>query len=215
MQTTSHRSLPKLIKALVNVLDSNEPPYPLPSSVTDTIQLYLERYRDISELDSQRLQDELLNLYNKLVVNEEGKHAVFLAFLRRLRPAILGTARLLQWWDLLSKPTIEGMSSHKGVVIDARDMLLSVLVFDEDDDMDGEKARTSASLVDKLLQLYLERTSIPGPNSDLDLLDDEKSAFIAGHLEAVVVAYGRKKPKVSVFNEHERISFRSLTRHFR
>lgn len=180
----------------MNVFSSPTPPYPLPPNIVDTIQAYHDRYQNISDQDSQRLQDELLNLYNKLVVTDDSRHAVFLASLRLLSPAIRGADRLLAWWNILLRPTIESLGSHKGVVVDAREMLLNVLVFDDDDDADGEKARTSAIFTDKLLEVYLERTRILSPDAGPDTASDPSSSVIAEHLESVLVSFGRKKPKV-------------------
>jgi hypothetical protein len=188
--------LKELSKALLTVFESPRPPYPLPSHVLATIQSYLDRHPNIADADSQRLHDELLNLYHRVVTNDEIKHAIFLSSLRLLSPAIRGADRLLEWWNILLRPTLESLSSHKGVVVDARGMLLNVLVFDDDDDADGEKARASSILTAKLLEVYLERTTISPPHGDCASVNDQTSALIAEHLESVLVGFGRKRPLV-------------------
>ena len=161
------------------------------------IQLYLDRHPNIEDNESQRLHDELLNLYNKHVAKDVDKHATFLAALKQLRPAIKGTARLLEWWDLLVRPTLDSLGQEKAVVSDAGAVLLSVLVYDEDEDDDGEKARASALFTGKLLELYLDKTRLLTGDGPKVLPEDERYRFVSNHLESLLVSFGRKRPKVN------------------
>ncbi|KAI9827140.1 MAG: hypothetical protein M1832_005276 [Thelocarpon impressellum] len=192
----SSGSLRELARALGQALSPAIPPYPLPSDVHDTIQAYLDRHPHVVDHDSQRLQDELLAVYRRCVAGDERKHATFLAVLRPLVPAIAGPDRLLEWWTLLLRPTMESLGQHKGVVSDARELLLSVLVFDDDDDPTGERARVSAIFTDKLLDVYLDQTRIRSvADADSPAADSQSASFIAGHLESVLVAFGRRRPR--------------------
>jgi hypothetical protein len=191
--------LKELTKALTNIFESARPSYPLTSQVLETIESYIDKHQNITDADSQRLQDELLTLYNRFVIGDEIKHAIFLSFLRLLSPAIRGADRLLEWWNILLRPTLESLSSHKGIVLDARGMLMNVLVYDDDDDSDGEKARASEIVTEKLLELYLERTDIT-PRDDPTKTNDQSSALIVEHLESVLVGFGRKRPLVSTIS---------------
>jgi solute carrier family 25 protein 16 len=162
------------------------------------IQLYLDRHHNIEDHESQRLHDELLNLYNKHVAKDTDKHATFLAALRQLRPAIKGTTRLLEWWELLVRPTLDSLGHEKAVVSDAGGILLSVLVYEEDEDEGGEKARASTLFTQKLLEVYLDKTKLLTTGDGQRILpEDERYRFVSNHLESLLVSFGRKRPKVT------------------
>ncbi|KAI9770627.1 MAG: hypothetical protein M1840_003219 [Geoglossum simile] len=191
----SSGSLKEVVRALILALSSPKPPHSLPEELQQVIQLYLDRHQNIEDNESQRLHDELLNLYNKHVAKDEDKHATFLAALRQLRPAIKGTVRLLEWWDLLVRPTLDSLGQEKAVVSDAGAILLSVLVYDEDEDEDGEKARASALFTGKLLEVYLDKTRLLTGDGPKVLPEDERYRFVSNHLESLLVSFGRKRPK--------------------
>ena len=199
----------EVIQVLVGVLSSTGPSESLPEHAQEVIRLYLDRHRDVDEQDAQRLQDELLNLHQKLVAPDPSKLPDFLAALRHLRPAIRGEERLMEWWKRLVRPTVNRLSPDSALGPAARDWLLAVLVYDDDDDDDDvvvvaaaaqdageERARISERLTQEVLDLYLETTSIPGVDHEGDFAIDDRARLIGHHLESVLVEFGRKRPKV-------------------
>ncbi|KAI9829857.1 MAG: hypothetical protein M1819_005955 [Sarea resinae] len=188
-------SLKELVKALSSALSSS-PPDILPEELQETIELYLDKHENIELHDSQRLQDELLDLYRSSVSQDPSKQPAFLACLRLLRPAIHIADQLIAWWDLVIRPSFTSVGQEKAVVEDARELLLSVLIYDADEDEDGEKARASGLLRDKLLDFYLEKTKIPNFVDDETFIPGhEQDRLIASNLESILVAFGRRKPK--------------------
>jgi hypothetical protein len=109
-----------------------------------------------------------------------------------MRPVIRGEQRLDTWWNLLIRPTIDSCGPRRDSIEEAREFLLRVLVFDAEEDTTGEMAAVSATFTRKLLECYLVRTKIPS-GDDVVSPEDE---FIAQELEGILVAFGRKKPKV-------------------
>ncbi len=197
--TGTSRSLKEVVRALGGVLSSPTPSYPLADDVQEVIRLYLDRHEEIEDQDSQRLQDELLNLYHKFVAQDSTKQPAFLGALRHLRLAIRGEDRLLEWWKLLLRPTFDRLGHDSTVAAAARELLLSVLVYDDDDDLDGELAHVSELFAQEVLDVYLEKTSIPGVDHEGDFAVDDHARLIGNHLESVLVDFGRKKPKVRVW----------------
>jgi hypothetical protein len=194
-----------LTASLKTAFSAPTTPYPLPEDLQQTIAAFLEHYHDISDHDSQRLQDELLPLYRQNVSGAPEKHGPFLRALRLLRPAIRGEGRLEEWWTLVIRPTIDALGHKREEIEDARSFLQEILVFDADDDKDGEKSRLSAHFARNLLDAYLGRTKIPTEEDDQVSPEDE---FIAHELESQVVAFGRRKPKVCSLQRH---NFQGLT----
>ncbi|KAI5785589.1 Hamartin protein-domain-containing protein [Peziza echinospora] len=170
----------------------------IPEELTVIIQAYLDKHPDIDDGDSQRLHDELMHLYTTKVGGHPDRHATFLSSFRGLRPALTGVDRLMAWWDIMVRPTLDSLGQAKAVVGDARAIVLSVLVYDEDDDRTGEKAKAAALFTEKLFEVYLEKSKVSTENTGF--ADEEKQRFVVSNVEAVLLAYGKRKPKA--FMEH-------------
>jgi solute carrier family 25 protein 16 len=111
----------------------------------------------------------------------------------------LGLEELSKWWEILVKPTLDSMGQTKAVVADARAIVLGVLVYDDDDDPTGQKAQASSVFTDKLFEIFLEKTKLTAPSeSGAGIRDEQKHRFVSANVEAVLLAYGKRKPKVSI-----------------
>jgi hypothetical protein len=186
-------SLKDAVRVLNTTFSAQAVPHPLPEDLQHAIEVFLESQEQIEEHDAQKLQEDLLFIFNKYVASNQEKHAPFVSALRLLRPAIHGEARLDEWWSLVIRPTIDAVGYRQHAVEDAREFLLGVLVFDPEDDISGEKSTISKQFTSKLLDAYLARTRLPS-GDDVVSPEDE---FIAHELENILVAFGRKQPKVS------------------
>jgi hypothetical protein len=181
------------VKALNTTFAAPSVPYPLPDELRTAIENFLERYDKIDDHDSQRFHDDLHALYQRQVAAYPEKHGAFLAVLRLLRPALTGEARLTVWWNLALKPTIDGTGHKRQEIKDAKEIVLSILVYDTETDKDGEHARLSKLFTKRLLDAYLTRTNVPLSAEDTISPENE---LLSQELESVLVAYGRKMPKV-------------------
>jgi hypothetical protein len=189
----TNSSLKNATRALNAIFAEPELPYPFPDELERILELFVETHLDIDEHDSQKLHDELLWIFNKHVVGNQEKHGPFVATLRMLQPVIRGEKRLDDWWGLVIQPTIDAIGHKRDEIEDAREFLLGVLVFDVEDDPTGEKAAMSAQLQARLTDAYLARTRLP----ELDDMVSPEDEFLAHELEGILVAFGRKNPKVS------------------
>ena len=196
------------MKVLTWTFSAPTVPLPLPEELHQTIEAFLERYHDIEEHDAQRFHEDLLSLYMRNVAGSPEKHGAFFNALRLVRPALTGQARLEEWWGLVVKPTIDTIGHKRQELEDARDFLLSILSYDADEDKSGEHARISQHFASTLLDLYLSRTRVP---SSLDDSVSSEDAVVSHELEAILIAYGRGKPKVSTTSHILYMSLRSLT----
>lgn len=183
------------IKALNTTFAAPAVACPLPDELHATIEHFLERYGAIDDHDSQRLHEDLHALYLRHVAGSPDKHGAFLAALRLLRPALTGEARLSAWWDLVLRPTLDSTGHKRHAVEDARDFVQSILVYDADGDADGERARLSALFTKKTLDAYLARTHM---HTSSEHSVSRENEVISQELESVLVAFGRKMPKVRV-----------------
>lgn len=182
------------VKALNTTFSAPTVPYPLPDELRETIEIFLDRYENIDDHDSQRFQEDLHALYQRHVAQSPEKRGPFLSLLRLVRPAITGEARLTTWWSLLIKSTIDGIGHKRHEIEDASEFLQTILVYDPDHDKDGEHAQLSSLFLKRILDVYLIRTNIL--SSSEDSISPEND-FVSHQLESIIVTFGRKMPKVS------------------
>jgi solute carrier family 25 protein 16 len=186
---TFGRSLKDLTKAVNTLFSSADSSLPLPDDLITIIHAYLDKHAPPDESDSQRLQEELLNIYQVSVLDCHAHLAPFLAILSTIKPAIRGSGRLLQWWDKLSVPVLSNLGQQKGLVAEARDALLGTLVYDEDDgDVDDIKT-TSSVMAERLLTLWLDKSKTAAEEFDVH------SRFVEGQINQILLAYGKKRPR--------------------
>ena len=181
------------LKVLATTFAAPAVPYPLPDELCQTIASFLEKYHDIDDADSQRFQDDLLPLYHKHVHANPAKQDAFLAVLRAVKPALTGEARLCEWWDLVLKPTMDSIGHKRHQVQDAKELLQSFLLYDEDSERQEEHARVSSVFLRKTLDMYLARTKLP---SGVDHVVSSEDDYVSSEIGSVLIEFGRKQPKL-------------------
>ncbi|PQE16357.1 Tuberous sclerosis 1 protein [Rutstroemia sp. NJR-2017a WRK4] len=185
MSSGSLKDLSKSITAVITTSTS----LPLPDDLVQIIQNYLEKHASHDEADAQKLQEELLSIYEKDVRENPSRYAAFLSILGYLRIAIKGSGRLLQWWDKLCIPVLGHLGEEKGLATEARSNLLDVLIYDEDEGHIDDAVTTSDTVAENLLATWLAKNS----SGSVDF--NEKERFVAGQLKLILITFGRKRPK--------------------
>ncbi|QSZ34581.1 hypothetical protein DSL72_006175 [Monilinia vaccinii-corymbosi] len=185
MSSGSLKDLTKAIKASV----TSSTRIPLSDDLVQTIHSYLEKNPSHDEADSIKLQEELLTIYEKDIVDHPTRFAPFLAVLRKLRTSIKGNGRMLQWWDKLCIPVLTHLGEVKGLALEARYTLLDILIYDEDEEDIDDVITTSDTVAENLLAIWMAKS-----NSGSIYLD-ENARFIESQLRAILISFGRKRPK--------------------
>jgi solute carrier family 25 protein 16 len=109
-----------------------------------------------------------------------------------LKPAICGSGRLLTWWDKLAQPVLDNIGEEQGLALEAKKTLLGILVYDEDDELEKEDAeRTSEAVSENLLAVWLKKNQAGNAHFD------NEARFVEGQIQLILLAFGRKRPKVS------------------
>jgi len=186
------------VKALNQRFSESSLSSPLPEDLERILGQFVLSHPTIDESESQRLHDELMAVHNKYVVGNSENHPPFLATLRALRPVLRGESRLDEWWTLVIRPTIDSIGHKRDTIEDAKEFLLGVMVYNQEEDKTGEKAIISEHFTRQLLDAYLERTKIPFGDEIVSPEDE----FIAHDIEGILVSFGRKKPKVKPSPSH-------------
>lgn len=97
---------------------------------------------------------------------------------------------MLQWWDKLCIPVLCHLGEEKGLALEARNTLLDILIYDEDDEHVEDAITTSDTVAENLIAIWLAKC-----NSVATHLD-ENSKFIESQLRSILISFGRKRPKV-------------------
>ncbi|KAJ8060127.1 hypothetical protein OCU04_010479 [Sclerotinia nivalis] len=194
MSSGSLKDLTKAIKTSVTTSTR----LPLPDDLVRVIHSYPEKNPTHDESDSTKLQEELLSIYEKDIADHPTRYAFFLSILRKLRTSIKGGGRMLQWWDKLCIPVLSHLGEEKGLALEARNTLLDILIYDEDEGHIEDAITTSDTVAENLLAIWLAKS-----NSGVIPLD-ENARFIESQLRGILISFGRKRPKnfLTVINRY-------------
>lgn len=136
-----------------------------------------------------------MSIYQSSILNHPARIAPFLALLRTLKLGLQGSRRSLQWWDILSDPIIIHLGIEKGLAAEAKESLLDLLIYDEEEEENLKEAKaTSDDLAEVLMSTWLAKSKLA-----LEELN-EHAKFVEEQLQAIMLAFGRRRPKVRVLD---------------
>ncbi|CAL3963002.1 unnamed protein product [Diplocarpon coronariae] len=163
---------------------------PLPDDLSQVIHAYLEKHAVCDELDCQRLQEELLSIYQSSILDHPIRLAPFLSILRALKPNIKGSGRLLQWWDKLSGPIIVHLGTERGLSFEARHTILQLLTYEEEDDVYLQDAKaTSETVAEDLMKTWIAKSKLA-----LEEFNDH-AKFVETQLQLILLSFGKRRPQ--------------------
>lgn len=180
------RSSKDLAKALNGFLQA--PALPLPAEINAIIASYLEKHERPDEGSGERLGDELLAIWDKVVQDHPEKYAAFLAILRQLRPGLRTPARVFKWWDKLLDPVLDNVGREKGLAREAMEHTLDLLSTDDYDDPTAWSEEGLMPLVNRLLSRWMQlRETQPDLRPSTDLKEQM--------IKDALMAFGKRDPK--------------------
>lgn len=80
---------------------------------------------------------------------------------------------------------------EKGLAIEVKSILLSILVYDEDEEDNHSAKATSDAVVENLISVWLAETKIATEEFD------DHARFVESQICIILLAFGKKRPKVS------------------
>ncbi|KFZ14569.1 hypothetical protein V502_06007, partial [Pseudogymnoascus sp. VKM F-4520 (FW-2644)] len=187
----SSGSLKDVVKSINNQVSSGV--LPLSNDLIDHIQAYLDKHLPIEDGDSQKLQEELLSIWQKQAQDKPDHYSIFIAVLRELIPAIRSAAQWLQWWEMFVIPVLGNIGGGKGLARETRQLLLDILLFEADD---GDSARIEAvretciMLSDKVLGVWLNHSRVATTEADA------MAHYLDQQIKTVLLAFGQKRPQI-------------------
>lgn len=164
---------------------------PLPDDLERVIDAYNTKHSPPEETEADRLQEELLNIYEKYISDQPARLAPFLCILRNLKPVLQGTHRSLQWWDKLSTPMMSHLGAEKRLADVVTETMLEVLLYDEDveESRIREAQDVSDNVAGSLLSIWLENTTIAEEEFG------QHAIAVAKQVQLILTEFGKKKPK--------------------
>jgi solute carrier family 25 (mitochondrial carrier protein), member 16 len=92
----------------------------------------------------------------------------------------------------LALSVLNNIGEEKGLALEAKSTLLGILVYDEDDEVAKKDAvQTSEAVAHNLMEVWLKKHQVG--NAEFD----NEARFVEGQIQLILLAFGRKRPKVS------------------
>ncbi|PHH69013.1 hypothetical protein CDD82_128 [Ophiocordyceps australis] len=183
---SSATSLKELSKAIVAFIAF--PLLPLPTALTDSIALYLRRHEKYDDAASDRLQEELMAIFDKHVKSSPMASGPWIAILRRLLPALQTPQRVLPWFDAC-KGFLDRSGLDKISVDETISALMDLIAVTDNYQFPTSPGASANPVMDRLFLIWTSRfypALVEGNTSQ-------------SHNETLVrqalTAYGKKKPR--------------------
>ncbi|KAL1839053.1 hypothetical protein VTJ49DRAFT_1917 [Mycothermus thermophilus] len=166
----------------------HSPTLPLPSEIYAVITAYIEKHDKPDDAASDRLDDELVALWEKVVQDHPERYAAFLCVLKELRPALRTPARTFKWWDRLLDPVLEHVTSERGLAREVMDHTIDLVAADELNDPTAWSEQGVVPLVSRLIDRWVDMVESP---------PDMRPSIELKQMMAkdALLAFGRRDPK--------------------
>ncbi|GFP53556.1 tuberous sclerosis 1 protein homolog [Trichoderma asperellum] len=185
--TLSLKELSKAIKEFIV-----EPTAPLPDEIVGTIAAYLRRHEKYDDAASDRLQEELLLIFDKHVRGNPAASCAWMGILRRLLRMLHTPERILVWLEAC-KGMLDKTNFDRNIVTEAMETLNEIVaIADEYHDGAGNDF-ASNPLIDRLFEVWME-----------DFQPAHFEGFLpAEHTQKMICdalgRFGKKRPKARIF----------------
>lgn len=182
------RSLKDLSKAIVAFLAQPTPS--LPDDLSSVIDGYLRRHQKYDDAAADRLQEELLSIFDKHVKETPGTFAPWLSILRQVIPILRTPERIFAWWNSCAA-IISKAPPEKDVVTESLGTIMAIMSVaeDESDASDGADL-ASHPLIDRLFTGWMDKLYPAVSEGIMSLENNEKI------IREALIEFGKRHPKV-------------------
>ncbi|RFU72240.1 tuberous sclerosis 1 [Trichoderma arundinaceum] len=184
--TLSLKELSKAIKEFIV-----EPTVPLPDDLIETIAAYLRRHEKYDEAASDRLQEDLLLIFDKNVRGNPTASGAWLSILRRLLTVLRTPERILVWLEAC-KGILDKTGFDKNIVTEAMETLKEIVAISDEYHDDVGKDSASNPLVDRLFEIWMDEFR-PARFEGF-----QPAEHVEGMISDALWQFGKKRPKACV-----------------
>ena len=169
-----------------------EPVAPLPDSLIETIAAYLRRHQKYDNGAADRLQEELLSIFDKHVKGRTTATGAWFGIVRRLLPVLQTTERILQLCDRCKGMLEKTVSYDRGLLEELVAGLVDLITVADEyhESTDGDVATNP--LIDRLFFGWMDSFY---PASSAGIPGSEKNERI---IREALANFGKKKPQVGI-----------------
>ncbi|KAI2637086.1 Hamartin protein-domain-containing protein [Hypomontagnella submonticulosa] len=168
--------------------------YPLPDELIEIIDTYLCKHEKFDENVADKINDELLGLFQKDVAQVPSRYTAFVALLRRLRPIIGQPAKIFQWFDSLLL-VMNFLGQEKGLAAEVEGVLLDILTADDGNDPSSPTGGAAPQLAERILLLWLDEYDWLDVYQPLRKVPDATADLKERQLRRTLLHYGKRRPK--------------------
>ncbi|OAR01635.1 hypothetical protein LLEC1_03138 [Akanthomyces lecanii] len=182
----SNSSVKDLCKVITTYLA--EPALPLPDDVKAAIDAYLDKYETYDDAVADRLQEELVAIFEKYVRGNASATGSWMAVLRRIQTALQSPEKVLFWFDACQH-ILDNTPLDKAVVKETIAAMMNTALLAEklQDSFEGDLI--SNPIIDRLLKIWIDNFYPAHIEGNKSLEHNEQL------LREALGQFGRRKPK--------------------
>ncbi|PQK10132.1 hypothetical protein BB8028_0002g04560 [Beauveria bassiana] len=181
--SSSVKDLCKVITAYIV-----EPALPLPDDVRAAIDAYLDKHEIYDDAVADRLQEELVAIFEKYVRGNTSATGPWMAVLRRIQMALQSPEKVLFWFDACQN-ILDNTPLDKAVVKETIAAMMNTALLAEKLQDSFEKESTSNPIIDRLLSIWIDNFYPAHIEGNKSLEHNEQL------LREALGQFGRRKPK--------------------
>ncbi|TQV96089.1 hamartin [Cordyceps javanica] len=181
--SSSVKDLCKIITAYIV-----EPALPLPDDVKAAIDAYLDKHETYDDAVADRLQEDLVAIFEKYVRGNTPATGPWMAVLRRIQMALQSPEKVLFWFDACQH-ILDNTPLDKAVVKETISAMMNTALLAEKLQDSFEEESTSNPIIDRLLSIWIDNFYPAHIEGNKSLEHNEQL------LREALGQFGRRKPK--------------------
>lgn len=164
---------------------------PLPDDVKTAIETYLDKHEPYDDAVADRLQEDLVAIFDKYVRGNASATGPWMAILRRIQMALRSPEKVLFWFDAC-QTILDDTPLDKSVVKETIAAMMNTALLAEklQDSFEGDS--TSNPIIDRLLAIWIDNFYPAHIEGNKSLEHNEQL------LRDALGQFGRRKPKVGL-----------------
>ncbi|KAG5356546.1 Tuberous sclerosis 1 protein-like protein [Yarrowia sp. C11] len=164
--------------------------------VVQQCELFVDSNLPITESESAKLGEDLVQIYKDAVMANPAAEVLFLQCMSRLAPCLVVEEQVRTWVDLYSKPAIDSAGQKNDLVRAACDLLVAWMV--PRDGVEGNTAQYQAisrSTALFMVQIYLHENLIVGETKGKADAKEERLRFVRMNAKNLILKFAEERPQ--------------------
>lgn len=128
----------------------------MPDDLIETIAAYLRRHPKYEEAAADRLQEELVSIFDKHVRGSRPASGAWIGVVRRLIPMIQTPERIVFWLDTMQGTLAQQQAHDKGIVGETVAALMDLVTLADEYQDASETDDTSNPIIQRLFTTWMD-----------------------------------------------------------